>query len=135
MLICPYKEQVKGVIERFANEGVEYGRCVTVDGSQGQESNVVIFMFTKPRTAELTGLGFLSSYQRLNVAMTRAKKLMVAVVNMGIWNERFVAIAKSRNTRFLAGLLQHAVDKGDILRWEGPSTVHRPFESAAPPLN
>ncbi|CAI7677574.1 unnamed protein product [Penicillium discolor] len=47
---------------------------------------------------------------------------------------RFVAIAKSRNTRFLAGLLQHAVDKGDILRWEGPSTVHRPFESA-PPLN
>lgn len=138
MLICPYKEQVKGVIERFANEGVEYGRCVMVDGSQGQESNVVIFMFTKPRTAELTGLGFLSSYQRLNVAMTRAKKLMIAVVNMGIWNERFVAIAKSRNTRFLAGLLQHAVDKGDILRWEGPSTVHRPFESAAyppPPLN
>ncbi|KGO45305.1 hypothetical protein PEXP_059190 [Penicillium expansum] len=132
MLICPYKEQVKGVIERFANEGVEYGRCVTVDGSQGQESNVVIFMFTKPRTAELTGLGFLSSYQRLNVTMTRAKKLMIAVVNMGIWNERFVAIAKSRNTRFLAGLLQHAVDKRDILRWEGPSTVHRPFESAAP---
>ncbi|KAJ5506760.1 hypothetical protein N7453_005717 [Penicillium expansum] len=132
MLICPYKEQVKGVIERFANEGVEYGRCVTVDGSQGQESNVVIFMFTKPRTAELTGLGFLSSYQRLNVAMTRAKKLMIAVVNMGIWNERFVAVAKSRNTRFLAGLLQHAVDKRDILRWEGPSTVHRPFESAAP---
>ncbi|KAJ5686613.1 hypothetical protein N7536_009232 [Penicillium majusculum] len=116
MLICPYKEQVKGVIERFANEGVEYGRCVMVDGSQGQESNVVIFMFTKLRTAELTGLGFLSSYQRLNVAMTRAKKLMIAVVNMGIWNERFVAIAKSRNTRFLAGLLQHAVDKGDILR-------------------
>lgn len=135
MLICPYKEQVKRVIERFANEGVEYGRCVTVDGSQGQESNVVIFMFTKPRTAELTGLGFLSDYQRLNEAMTRAKKLMIAVVNMRIWNERFVAIAKSRNTRFLAGLLQHAVDKRDVLRWEGPSTVHRPFESAGPPFN
>ncbi|KAJ5942100.1 hypothetical protein N7516_002268 [Penicillium verrucosum] len=133
MLICPYKEQVKRVVERFANEGVEYGRCVTVDGSQGQESNVVIFMFTKPRTAELTGLGFLSSYQRLNVAMTRAKKLMIVVVNMRIWNERFVAIAKSRNTRFLAGLLQHAVDKRDVLRWEGPSTLNRPFESAGPP--
>lgn len=95
----------------FACERVEYGRRVTVDGSQGQESNVVIFRFTKPRTAECAGLGLLCSYQRLNVAMTRAKKLMIVVINMRIWNERFVAIAKSSKTRFLASLLQDAVNK------------------------
>ncbi|CAG8047206.1 unnamed protein product [Penicillium olsonii] len=133
MLISPYKEQVKRVVERFTKEGVEYGRCVTVDGSQGQESNVVIFMFTKPHTVNFTGLGFLSSYQRLNVAMTRAKKLMIVVVNMRIWNERFAVKAKTGNTRFLASLLQDAVNKRDVLRWEGPPTVYRPFESPAPP--
>lgn len=41
-LICPYKEQVKRVIGRFSAEGIKYDRCLTVDGSQGQESNLVI---------------------------------------------------------------------------------------------
>lgn len=38
MLICPYKAQVKRVVERFEAEGVQYHRCLTVDSAQGSES-------------------------------------------------------------------------------------------------
>ncbi|KAJ5744729.1 hypothetical protein N7533_009599 [Penicillium manginii] len=125
VLICPYRAQVKRVIERFASAGVKYDRCLTVDGSQGQESNVVIFMFTKPRTFSTTDVGFVSHYQRLNVAMTRARKLLVAVVNLRIWNQQFRTNAKLGSTRYLASFLQDAVDKGHVLQWVGTETVER----------
>ena len=128
-LICPYKEQVKRVIERFSAEGMKYNRCLTVDGSQGQESNVVIFMFTKPRTNAMTEVGFLSSYQRLNMALTRAKKLLIVVVNLRIWNAKFVSAAKGGSSRYLSSFLKDAVDKNDVLEWVGRETVERAFDS------
>ena len=131
-LICPYKEQVKRVIERFSAEGVGYKRCLTVDGSQGQESNIVIFMFTKPRASSMAEVGFISSYRRLNVALTRAKKLLIVVVNLRIWNAEFVRAAKKGSSRYLASFLKDAVDKGDVLRWVDRETVERAFDSNQP---
>ncbi|KUM60508.1 hypothetical protein ACN42_g6634 [Penicillium freii] len=131
-LICPYKEQVKRVIERFSAEGVGYKRCLTVDGSQGQESNIVIFMFTKPRTNSMAEVGFMSSYQRLNLALTRAKKLLIVAANLRIWNAEFVRAAKTGSSRYLAGFLKDAVDKGDVLRWVDRETVERAFDSTQP---
>lgn len=128
-LICPYKEQVKRVIERFSAGGVKYNRCLTVDGSQGQESNVVIFMFTKPRTNSTNEVGFMFNYQRLNVALTRAKKLLVVIVNLRIWNARFVSATKTGSHRYLSSFLKDAVDKGDVLEWVGRETVERPSDS------
>ena len=83
-LICPYKEQVRRVIERFSEEGVKYTRYLTVDGSQGQESNVIIFMFTNHRTHAVNEVGALSSSRQLNVALARAKKLLIVVVTLRI---------------------------------------------------
>ncbi|KAJ5559685.1 hypothetical protein N7513_002084 [Penicillium frequentans] len=37
LAICPYKAQVKRVVERFGAEGVQYHRCLTVDSAQGIE--------------------------------------------------------------------------------------------------
>jgi hypothetical protein len=128
-LICPYKEQVKRVIQRFSAEGTKYNQCLTVDGSQGQEFNVVIFMFTKPRTNSMTEVGLLSSPQRLNVALTRAKKLLIVVVSLRIWNAKFVSAAKAGSSRYLASFLKDAVDKGDVLEWVGRETVERLLDS------
>ncbi|KAJ5556242.1 hypothetical protein N7494_000157 [Penicillium frequentans] len=125
MLICPYKAQVKRVVERFEAEGVQYHRCLTVDSAQGSESNVVIFMLTKPKTNSPAEVGFLSDYRRLNVALTRAKKLMVAVGNLTIWNAGFVKKASSGSARYLAGFLKDVVDKRDVLNWVGVETVER----------
>ncbi|KAJ6103638.1 hypothetical protein N7486_003860 [Penicillium sp. IBT 16267x] len=125
MLICPYKAQVKRVVERFGAEGVQYHRCLTVDSAQGSESNVAIFMFTKPRTNSTAEVGFLSDYRRLNVALTRAKKLMVAVGNLTIWNADFVKKASGGSSRFLASFLKDAIEKRDVLNRVGAETVER----------
>ena len=130
ILICPYKAQVKRAIERFADAGVKYNRCVTIDGLQGQESNVIIFMFTKPHTNATPDVGFVAHYQRLNVALTRAKKLLVVIANLRIWNQKFISRAKQGSGRYLASFLQDAMDKGDVLPWVGQETVERLVDPA-----
>ncbi|KAJ5999802.1 hypothetical protein N7481_000211 [Penicillium waksmanii] len=57
--------------------------------------------------------------------MTRARKLLVAVVNLRIWNQHFCTQAKLGSARYLASFLQDAVDKGHVLQWVGTETVER----------
>ena len=89
-------------------------------------------MLTKPRTNSMTEVGFISSYRRLNMALTRAKKLLIVVVTLRIWNAEFVRAAKKGSARYLAGFLKDAVDKGDVLRWVDRETVERVFDSTQP---
>lgn len=51
----------------------------SVDGFQGQEKDVIVLSFTRSNNAG--AVGFLASAQRLNVALTRARKQLVAVGN------------------------------------------------------
>lgn len=134
-LICPHKEQVKRVIKRFSVEGVKYDRCLTVNSAQGQEYNVVIYMFKKPRTNAFNEVEFVSSYQRLSAALTLAKKLLIAVVKMPIWNSKFFAVAKSGSSRFLASVLRDVVDKVDVLEWVGRETVERAVGQTQRPVS
>lgn len=67
-------------------------------------------MFTKPRTNAVNEVGFVSSCRRLNGALTRSKKVLVAVVHMRIWNAKYVAAAKSGSPSFLASFLKDAMD-------------------------
>lgn len=48
----------------------------TIDSAQGLESDIVILSVTKTR-----GVGFLANPQRLNVALTRAKKALYVCGN------------------------------------------------------
>lgn len=48
----------------------------TIDSYQGQEKDIIIISNTRT-----TGVGFLSYPQRLNVAMTRAKKCLIICGN------------------------------------------------------
>jgi hypothetical protein len=57
------------------------------------------------------------------VALTRATKLLIVVVNLRIWNEEFVRAAKKGSSRYLAGFLKDAVDKGDVLKWVDRNTI------------
>ena len=125
-LICPYKEQVKRVIERFSEEGVKYNRCLTVDGSQRQESSVVIFMFTKPRTHAVTEVGALSSSRRLNVALTLAKKLLIVVVSLRIWNAKSFSVAKGCFSRYLVGFRTRSIK---VTFWGG--SARRPWKDSS----
>ncbi len=57
--------------ERFSNEGVEIV-CGTVDRFQGREADIVLISMRNTRR-----VGFLDSPNRLNVALTRARQMLV----------------------------------------------------------
>ncbi|WP_430884157.1 IGHMBP2 family helicase [Fusibacter sp. JL216-2] len=78
-IISPYKAQVKlirSLIDPLISDQVQVD---TVDGFQGQEKEVIILSLV--RSNDEGHLGFLNDTRRLNVALTRAKKLRITVGN------------------------------------------------------
>ena len=73
-LITPYTAQAK-LLKTLAQErGLEIG---SVDGFQGREKEAVILSLVRSNAAGQ--LGFLSDLRRLNVAITRARRLLIVV--------------------------------------------------------
>ena len=86
-IISPYKEQVVRFEQMFLEEK-ELAPFVenainpivtinTIDGFQGQERDIVYLSLV--RSNPKSEIGFLSDFRRMNVAMTRARKLLVVV--------------------------------------------------------
>ncbi|CAO1623443.1 unnamed protein product [Sympodiomycopsis kandeliae] len=78
-LLAPYNAQISLMSSTLSTSlspddfsALEIG---TIDGLQGREKDVVIISLT--RSNEQGEVGFLKEYRRLNVAMTRAKKMLV----------------------------------------------------------
>ncbi|MBR7132275.1 MAG: AAA family ATPase [Clostridia bacterium] len=76
----------------------------TVDSFQGQECDVVIYSFTRSSEAESLKVGFLNDLRRLNVAMSRAKKVLVIVGDFSYLNACKEVLERSgkRSKRFAA---------------------------------
>ncbi|MBL0348942.1 MAG: AAA family ATPase [Elusimicrobia bacterium] len=72
-VISPYGAQVR-MLRGFLPKGIEVG---TVDGFQGREKEVVIVSLV--RSNEKAEVGFLSDTRRMNVAMTRARRLLIVI--------------------------------------------------------
>jgi ATP-dependent RNA/DNA helicase IGHMBP2 len=90
-IISPYKEQVMHITDTL-NEDTELAEhkitVSTIDGYQGQEKDVVYLSLV--RCNEKGDIGFLRDYRRMNVAMTRAKRMLVMVGDSGtISQDRF----------------------------------------------
>lgn len=75
IVISPYRSQVHLLKELFRNtKGLKSVEVATVDSFQGQEGDVVILS-----TVRTTRVGFVDSAKRLNVALTRAKRVLRVV--------------------------------------------------------
>ncbi len=72
-VISPYDDQV-----RMLREAVEC-EVKTVDGFQGREKEVIVISFV--RSNDRGDIGFLKDYRRLNVSITRARRLLVMIGN------------------------------------------------------
>ena len=70
-VISPYDDQVRMLKETLSCE------VKSVDGFQGREKDVIVISFV--RSNDYGEIGFLRDYRRLNVAITRAKRLLVMV--------------------------------------------------------
>ncbi len=73
-LITPYVAQVKMLKSLVKVPGLEIG---SVDGFQGREKEAVLVSLV--RSNESGEVGFLSDVRRMNVAMTRARRLLIVV--------------------------------------------------------
>lgn len=77
--ISPYSAQVSLLQSKLA-DWVEKGLEIsTVDSFQGREKEIIIISMTRSNSDH--DLGFLTDYARINVSITRAKRLLVIVGN------------------------------------------------------
>lgn len=75
-IIAPYKEQIYAIREASPVEWTSLD-ISTVDAFQGREKDVILLSLT--RSNEEGELGFLKDYRRMNVSLTRARKLLVVI--------------------------------------------------------
>lgn len=102
-IITPYREQVVQAEDRIEAETrlADFNMTInTVDGFQGRERDVVYLSLVRSNTK--SEIGFLSDYRRMNVALTRARKLLVVIGDS----------ATIGNDPFFAGFLQYVEANG-----------------------
>lgn len=79
-ILSPYRQQVEYIKKSIAEDSLlsQLNLTVsTIDGFQGQERDVVYISLV--RSNPKADIGFLADYRRMNVAMTRARKMLVVV--------------------------------------------------------
>ena len=105
-VVTPFRAQVMHLRKRLRALGLGAIRVGTVDDYQGQEELIIIISTVigsaNPRSVKAMAHGLISSPQRFNVAITRAKALLVIVGDPNaLWED-----ASWRE------LLQYSVDHG-----------------------
>ena len=86
-VISAYKAQV-GEIQDRLRDMLSYAQrkdgIATLDSFQGQERDIIIYSFTRSsrKPADKPRIGFLKELRRLNVAMTRCKKMLILIGDM-----------------------------------------------------
>lgn len=83
-IISPYKEQIELLKEKlaehdFKDKPVGNISVKTIDGFQGEERDVIYISLV--RSNPNSEIGFLSDIRRMNVALTRAKKKLVVIMD------------------------------------------------------
>jgi ATP-dependent RNA/DNA helicase IGHMBP2 len=75
-IIAPYREQIMELKDALKDFPTEL-EISTVDSFQGREKDVIFLSMT--RSNENNEVGFLKDYRRMNVSLTRARKLLIVV--------------------------------------------------------
>ena len=83
-VISAYKSQVKLIknkLNQILTKSLVNEMVATLDSYQGQERDIILYSFTKSSDTlpKKRKIGFLNELRRLNVAMTRCKKMLILV--------------------------------------------------------
>jgi ATP-dependent RNA/DNA helicase IGHMBP2 len=83
-IISPYKEQIELLKEKLAEQDLTHKpvghiSVKTIDGFQGEERDIIYISLV--RSNSNSEIGFLSDVRRMNVALTRAKKKLVVIMD------------------------------------------------------
>ena len=83
-IISPYKEQIELLKEKllhfdYSNYPISELAVKTIDGFQGEERDIIYISLVRSNIN--SEIGFLSDIRRMNVALTRAKKKLVVIMD------------------------------------------------------
>lgn len=104
-IITPYQGQKRLLTTKLAKFKETAPDVNTIDGFQGQERDVIIISLVRDFSKKDSGIGFLTSSNRLNVALTRAKHSLLlcisdtSLVSNEIWKS-LLEDAESRKLLF-----------------------------------
>jgi tRNA A-37 threonylcarbamoyl transferase component Bud32 len=98
-IICAYADQVDLVKERIYSEGIEeacaaFVKIGTVDSYQGRENSIVLVSLVRSNSSH--SVGHVNLFQRINVALSRARDRLVVLGDSVTWLDHV-------NSTFLAG--------------------------------
>ncbi|MDF0727106.1 AAA domain-containing protein [Cytobacillus sp. S13-E01] len=114
-VISFYGEQVKR-IDRMIHQELRLPhltiRTGTVDKFQGMEMDVILLSMVRNHDNTQDDIGFAKDYRRLNVALSRAKELLVLIGSIKMFTER----TKHRDTRHMYTYVLNAAKKQHGLR-------------------
>ncbi|WP_226666322.1 DEAD/DEAH box helicase [Metabacillus litoralis] len=114
-VISFYGEQVKR-IDRMISQELRLTnltvRTGTVDRFQGMEMDVILLSMVRNHDNKQDDIGFAKDYRRLNVALSRARELLVLIGSTKMFTES----TKHRDTRLMYNHVLEAAKKQDGLR-------------------
>jgi hypothetical protein len=98
-------------------------RVVTIDGVQGSECEFMLLDLTAANEHRGAMIGFLKSWNRMNVALTRAQEVLWIFGNIECWRSELQTIVEYQRGRKFAYFLIDLLDKGDIVPLQGRNTI------------
>jgi uncharacterized protein len=105
LVVAPYNRQVD-LLASMVPEGVRVG---TVDRFQGQEAPVVIYSLAASEASDASrGVEFLLDLHRMNVAVSRARALVVLVCSPRLLYARCQSVRELRQVNTLCALVDAA---------------------------
>lgn len=114
-VISFYGEQVKR-IDRMISQELRLSnltvRTGTVDRFQGMEMDVILLSMVRNHDHKKDDIGFAKDYRRLNVALSRARELLVLIGSTKMFTES----TKQRDTRLMYNHVLEAAKRQDGLR-------------------
>jgi superfamily I DNA and/or RNA helicase len=122
-VISFYGEQVKR-IDRMITQELRLPnlmiRTGTVDRFQGMEMDVIMLSMVRNHDNKQDDIGFAKDYRRLNVALSRARELLVLIGSIKMFTER----PKQRDTRQMYTNVLEVVKKQEGLRTLDEVSLH-----------
>ncbi|MDT8860158.1 AAA domain-containing protein [Alkalihalobacillus sp. MEB130] len=122
-VISFYGEQVKR-IDRLIHQELRLEhvtiRTGTVDRFQGMEMDVILLSMVRNHDNKQDDIGFAKDYRRLNVALSRARELLVLIGSTKMFTEK----ARQADTRRMYKHVLESVKKQDGLRMHKEVSIH-----------
>ncbi|QSZ29339.1 hypothetical protein DSL72_003853 [Monilinia vaccinii-corymbosi] len=131
-IMTPYKEELNEMSRQIVMSlRVDYPklgrhpRFRTIDSSQSSENDIVFLAIT-PADQQNGGLiGFLRDWNRMNVALTRPKMVLVIFGNLDLWRTQLPVITEGLRCKNFGYMMIDLLDLGDVVDVEGNNSLPR----------